>query len=63
MTFSGGSHAKEEGFFSILLSKAVYPNGIKYDECRSLNMGKFALNFTILLSFYPLLYSQLTESV
>lgn len=54
---------KKKDFFSLLLSKAVYPNGIKYDECRSLNMGKFDLNFNILLSFYPLMYSQLTESI
>ena len=64
MTFSGGSCVKEEeGFFSDLLSKAVYPNGIKHDECRCLNMGTFALYFTILHSFYPLMYPQLTESV
>ena len=49
MTFSGGSRAKEEGFFSILLSKALYPNGIKCDECRSLNMGTVALCFIMLL--------------
>ena len=54
---------KKKDFFSIMLSRAVYPNGIKYNQCRSLNMGKFALYFIILLSFNPLMYPQLTESV